>query len=185
MKLVVGLGNPGRKYQGTRHNIGYEVVADLARRFGTGAARSSFQGEVVDASVQGERLILLSPHTFMNASGASVVAARDFYKLGHAELLVVCDDFNLPLARLRIRTKGSSGGQKGLEDIIRRLGGDDIGRLRIGIGQPADGWDAVDYVLGKFSKAERPEIEAAIWRAGEAVVVWARDGVEACMNQYN
>ncbi len=107
MKLVVGLGNPGRKYQGTRHNIGYEVVADITRRFGTGAARSNFQGEVVDASVHGERLVLLSTHTFMNASGASVLAARDFYKLRNAELLIVCDDFNLPLAKLRIPMKGS------------------------------------------------------------------------------
>lgn len=94
MKLVVGLGNPGRKYQGTRHNVGYEVVTDLARRFGAGAARSNFQGEVVDASIQGERLVLLSPQTFMNASGASVLAARDFYKLHNTELLIVCDDFN-------------------------------------------------------------------------------------------
>jgi PTH1 family peptidyl-tRNA hydrolase len=185
MKLVVGLGNPGRKYQGTRHNIGYEVVAELTRRFGAGATRSSFQGEVVDASVQGERLMLLSPHTFMNASGASVLAARDFYKLRHAELLIVCDDFNLPLARLRIRMKGSSGGQKGLEDIIRRLGGDDIGRLRIGIGSPPDGWDPADYVLGKFSKSERPEIDAAVWRAGDAVAVWVQHGIDECMSKYN
>jgi len=185
VKLVVGLGNPGRKYHATRHNVGYEVVADLARRFGAGAPRSNFQGEVVDAHVQGERLVLLSPHTFMNASGASVLAARDFYKLEHAELLVVCDDFSLPLARLRIRTKGSSGGQKGLEDIIRRLGRDDFGRLRIGIGQPPDGWDPADYVLGKFSKAERPEIDAAVWRAADAVAVWVRRGIDECMNEYN
>ena len=185
MKLVVGLGNPGRKYQGTRHNVGYEVVADLARRFGAGAARSNFQGDVVDASVQGERLVLLSPHTFMNASGASVLAARDFYKLRNAELLIVCDDFNLPLARLRIRTKGSSGGQKGLEDIIRRLGGDDVGRLRIGIGSPPDGWDPADYVLGKFNKTERPEIDAAVWRAADAVALWVRHGIDECMSKYN
>ena len=129
--------------------------------------------------------MLLSPQTFMNASGASVLAARDFYKLHNTELLIVCDDFNLPLARLRIRTKGSSGGQKGLDDIIRRLGGDDVARLRIGIGSPPNGWDPADYVLGKFNKVERPEIDAAVWRAADAVAVWVCRGIDECMSKYN
>ncbi|HEV3004866.1 MAG TPA: aminoacyl-tRNA hydrolase, partial [Pirellulales bacterium] len=152
---------------------------------GASAAKENFQGEVADAKIQGERVLLLWPQTFMNASGASVVAARDFYKLSSAELLVVCDDFNLPLGKLRIRTQGSSGGQKGLEDIIRRLGGDEVPRLRIGIGQPPDGWDPADYVLSKFNNNELPEIDAAIWRAADAVAIWVCDGAEACMNQYN
>lgn len=185
MKLVVGLGNPGRKYEGTRHNVGFEVLADLARRFGSGAARSNFHGDVIDARIHDERVVLLAPQTFMNRSGSSVVEARDFYKLDHQDLLVVCDDFNLPLARLRIRARGSAGGQKGLEDIIRRLGGDDVPRLRIGIGQAPDGWDPAEYVLAKFTKAERSVIEAAVWRAADAVTVWVREGVESCMNQYN
>jgi PTH1 family peptidyl-tRNA hydrolase len=179
------LGNPGRKYLGTRHNVGYEALTDLARRFGASSARSGFQGEVADATIAGERVLLLWPQTFMNASGASVVAARDFYKLSSDELLVVCDDFNLPLGKLRIRTKGSAGGQKGLDDVIRRLGGDDVPRLRIGIGQPPDGWSQVDFVLSKFSKEQRPEIDAAIWRAADAAVMWVSDGAEACMNQFN
>ncbi|HEV3005792.1 MAG TPA: aminoacyl-tRNA hydrolase, partial [Pirellulales bacterium] len=98
---MVGLGNPGRKYQGTRHNVGYDVLADLSRRFGASAAKAKFQGEVAEAKIHGERVLLLWPQTFMNASGASVVAAKDFYKLSTSELLVVCDDFNLPLAKLR------------------------------------------------------------------------------------
>lgn len=185
MKLVVGLGNPGRKYQATRHNIGYEVLWALARRFGTGSPKSSFQGEVVDAELGGVRTLLLWPYTFMNRSGQSVVQARDFYKLEHQELLIVCDDLNLPLSRLRVRAKGSSGGQKGLEDIIRALGNDEFPRLRVGIGQPPDGWDAVNYVLGKFSKAELAEIEVTVERAADAVVEWAREGIESCMNRYN
>lgn len=185
MKLVVGLGNPGRKYEGTRHNVGFEVLADLAKRFGQGAARSSFQAEVVDANLGGERVVLLCPQTFMNNSGASVVRARDFYKLENHELLVICDDFNLPLGRLRFRAKGSSGGQKGLDDIIRRLGSDEFARLRIGIGQPPESWDPADYVLGRFAKAERAEADAAVWRAADAAVAWVRDGIEKCMNQYN
>jgi len=185
MKLVVGLGNPGRKYQATRHNVGFEVIAELSRLFGGGQGRSNFQGETVDANLKGERALLLSPHTFMNKSGTSVVQARDFYKLANRDLLVVCDDLNLPLAKLRFRAKGSSGGQKGLDDIVRRLGGEDFARLRIGIGAPPDGWDAADYVLGKFAKAERSEIDAAIWRAADAVVAWAHEGVESCMNRFN
>lgn len=185
MKLVVGLGNPGRKYQATRHNIGYEVLWALARRFAAGSPKSSFQGEVADVELAGVRSLLLWPQTFMNRSGTSVVQARDFYKLDNQELLVVCDDFNLPLSRLRVRAKGSSGGQKGLEDIIRALGTDEFPRLRVGIGQPPDGWDAANYVLGKFSKAELAEMEVTVVRAADAVVDWVRDGVESCMNRYN
>lgn len=185
MKLVVGLGNPGRKYQATRHNIGYEVLWILARRFGAGPPKSSFQGEVLDAELGGVRSLLLWPHTFMNRSGQSVVQARDFYKLDNSEVLIVCDDLNLPLSRLRVRAKGSSGGQKGLQDIIRALGSDEVPRLRVGIGQPPEGWDAVNYVLGKFSKAELAEMEVTVQRAADAVLEWARGGIESCMNQYN
>ena len=183
--MVVGLGNPGQKYRATRHNVGFEVIAELARLFGGGPGRANFQGETIDVNLKGERAVLLTPLTFMNKSGTSVVRARDFYKLAHCDLLVVCDDLNLPLGKLRLRAKGSAGGQKGLEDIIRSLGGDDFPRLRIGIGQPPDGWDAADYVLGKFGKADRSEIDVAIGRAADAVTVWAREGVESCMNQFN
>jgi PTH1 family peptidyl-tRNA hydrolase len=185
MKLVVGLGNPGRKYAGTRHNVGFEVLADLARRFASGPPKTSFQGEVADVSLDGNRVVLLWPQTFMNRSGSSVVKARDFYKLTNQDVLVICDDFNLPAARLRFRAKGSAGGQKGLEDVIRCLGSDEFARLRIGIGAPPEGWETVDYVLGKFSKQELPDIEQAIGRAADAVVVWAREGIDHCMNQFN
>lgn len=185
MKLVVGLGNPGRRYEGTRHNVGFLVLAELARKFGLGGPRSKFRGEVVEADLDGQRALLLSPVTYMNLSGTSVQLAREFYKIPDEELLIICDDLNLPLGKLRFRAKGSSGGQKGLGDIIRRLGTEQIARLRIGVGSPPDGWDATDYVLGKFTKGELPEIEEAVWRAADAVAVWAREGVEHCMNQYN
>ncbi len=185
MKLVVGLGNPGRKYEDTRHNVGFDVVAEVARRHGSGKPKAKFSGEVVEANVEGEKVVLLCPATYMNRSGGSVLAARDFYKLGDDEVLIVCDDINLPLAKLRIRPKGSSGGQKGLADIIRRLGGDDISRLRVGVGAPPEGWDAAGYVLGKFTRKEQKEIEPAILSAADAVTVWARDGIATCMNQYN
>lgn len=183
--MVVGLGNPGRKYQATRHNIGYEVLWNLAKRFATGSPKSNFQGDLVDANLEGVRVLLLWPQTYMNRSGTCVVQVRDFYKLENSDLLVVCDDLNLPLARLRVRAKGSSGGQKGLEDIIRALGTDEFARLRVGIGSPPENWDAADYVLGKFNKQELAEVEVAIGRAADAVVEWARYGEGPCMNRYN
>ncbi len=185
MKLVVGLGNPGRRYQGTRHNVGYLVLAELARRFGTPPPRSRFHGEVVEADIEGEKALLLSPTTFMNLSGVSVQEAKSFYKLPNEDLLVLCDDLNLPVGKLRVRSRGSSGGQKGLDDIIERLGSDEFSRLRVGIGAAPDGWDWADYVLSKFTPEELPEIERAVGLAAEAVAVWARQGVESCMNQYN
>jgi PTH1 family peptidyl-tRNA hydrolase len=185
MKLVVGLGNPGRKYEGTRHNVGYMVLAELSRRGGSPRTRSAFQGETSEVTIGGERLLLAWPHTYMNRSGASVLAARDFYKLTNEELLIVCDDFNLPLARLRIRAAGSAGGQKGLADAIRVLGTEEVPRLRIGIGEAPPNWDAADYVLSKFTRQELPMIEEAVLRGAEAVESWALRGMQACMNEYN
>ena len=185
MKLIVGLGNPGRKYTGTRHNVGYEVVAELARRHGTGRAKSKFHGEVLEADLGGQRALLLSPVTYMNLSGTSVFAARDFYKLPLDQLLVVCDDINLPLGKLRFRAKGSAGGQKGLGNIMARLATEEFCRLRLGIGSPPENWDAADYVLSKFARQEKPIIEDGVSLAADAVIAWARDGIQDCMNQYN
>ena len=185
MKLVVGLGNPGRKYEGTRHNVGFDVLAELARRHGQGSPRSAFQGEVVEANLNGERALLLCPHTYMNRSGSSVVAARDFYKLAHEDLLIVCDDFHLPLGQLRVRAQGSAGGQKGLADIIRCLGTDDVPRLRFGIGEPPPRWNAADFVLSRFTGDESTDVQLSVARAADAVQTWARDGIQACMNQVN
>ncbi len=185
MKLVVGLGNPGKRYRGTRHNVGFDVLAELARSFGTGGVKSKFHAEVLEADIGGQKALLISPLTYMNNSGTSVWEAKNFYKIAEEDLLVVCDDLNLPLAKLRFRTKGSSGGQKGLEDIASRIGTDEFPRLRIGIGSPPDGWDWADYVLSKFTKEEIPDIEEAVRSAADAVVVWAKQGVGVCMDQYN
>jgi peptidyl-tRNA hydrolase, PTH1 family len=185
MKMIVGLGNPGRKYEATRHNVGWEVLAEFHRRFGRAAPRVRFQGELAEASVDDQQVWLLCPHTYMNRSGASVQPARDFYKLANEDLIVVCDDMNLPTGRLRFRAKGSSGGQKGLEDIIRRLGTDEFPRLRIGIDSPPPHWDAVGYVLGKFDSQQRPIMDQAIKLAADALADWARSGVQTCMNRYN
>jgi PTH1 family peptidyl-tRNA hydrolase len=185
MKLVVGLGNPGRRYEGTRHNIGFMVLGELARKYATDRPKLRFQGETVEADLDGQKAILLTPTTFMNLSGASVLAARDIYKIPHEDILIVCDDLNLPVAKLRMRAGGSAGGQKGLENIIRRLGDENIVRLRVGVGSAPEGWAWADYVLSKFAKEEIPLMEQALTRAAEAAVVWAREGVEVCMNRYN
>jgi PTH1 family peptidyl-tRNA hydrolase len=192
MKLIVGLGNPGRKYEGTRHNVGFEVLAELIKRYGTSNRRRAYQGEVVEGSIAGaagssvsERVLLLAPHTFMNLSGASALAAADFYKIEPADVLVVCDDMNLPLGKVRVRASGSAGGQKGLADVIRRLGTDEVPRLRIGIDRPPEGWQGTDYVLGKFTREESTEIALAIQHAADAAALWATAGIAACMNQYN
>lgn len=185
MKLVVGLGNPGRRYQGTRHNVGFVVLAELARKFAAGGPKAKFHGEVVEANLDGQRALLLSPLTYMNHSGTSVQEAKGFFKIPDDDLLVLCDDLNLSAGKLRFRAQGSSGGQKGLEDIVRRLGTEDFARLRIGIGSPPEGWDWADYVLSKFTEQEMPAIEEAVCKAADAAVVWAREGVEFCMNQYN
>ncbi|MBN2293926.1 MAG: aminoacyl-tRNA hydrolase [Pirellulales bacterium] len=185
MKLVVGLGNPGRKYKDTRHNVGYMVLAELARRYGSSSVRAKFHADVVEANIEGERALLLSPLTYMNLSGTSVVEAFGFYKLELEDILVICDDLNLPLGKLRIRAKGSSGGQKGLADIIDRLGSEQFARLRIGIGEPPSSWNAADFVLSKFNKQETTEIELAVQQATDAVARWARDGIDECMNRHN
>ena len=140
---------------------------------------------MVEAELGGQKALLLSPTTFMNLSGTSVQEAKSFYKLADEELLVICDDLNLPVGKLRFRARGSSGGQKGLEDIIRRLGTEEFSRLRIGVGTAPDGWDWADYVLSKFTPEELPVIEQAVGLAAEAVAVWAREGMETCMNRYN
>ena len=185
MKLVVGLGNPGRKYAGTRHNVGWQVLAELAKRHAASRPREKFHGELAEARIGEEAVYLLCPMTYMNESGKSVAAAVEFYKLELADLLVVCDDINLPIAKLRFRIKGSAGGQKGLNDILKRLATDEAPRLRIGVGSPPPGWDAADYVLGKFTADETPQIEEAVVKAADAVEVWVKEGAANCMNRYN
>lgn len=183
MKLVVGLGNPGSRYHGTRHNVGFAVTDYLATGVGVGPWRKRFQAQVAECPDGAETLLLIKPETFMNLSGNSVRQAIDFYKLSAAELLVVCDDIALPLGKLRVRAAGSHGGHNGLRDIEAHLGTSDYARLRIGVGAPDD--EAVGHVLGRFRPSEQPVIEDAIARAAAAVLVWSREGVASCMNKYN
>jgi PTH1 family peptidyl-tRNA hydrolase len=183
-KLVVGLGNPGSKYEGTRHNIGFEVVDRLASG-GSGTKFSrKFEGQIAEVEIDFRRVLLLKPETFMNLSGRSVIPALRFYKLEPVDLLVLCDDLNLPLGKLRIRKGGSDGGQKGLRDISAQLGTEDYARLRIGIGERGP-IDAADFVLSRFRSAERPIMDDALIAATQAVAVWVAQGADAAMNRFN
>jgi PTH1 family peptidyl-tRNA hydrolase len=184
MKIVVGLGNPGGRYDGTRHNVGFEVVNYLAAAPDAGRFQKRFQAQVGELFVDGEKLILVKPETFMNLSGRSVRQAVDFYQTDLADLLVVCDDINLPLGKLRVRSKGTHGGHNGLRDIQNHLGTTEYARLRIGVDAPNSD-DAVDHVLGRFKPGERAVIADAVAKAALAVLVWAKQGVQVCMNQYN
>jgi PTH1 family peptidyl-tRNA hydrolase len=186
MKLIVGLGNPGKQYQSTRHNIGFRVLDELAQKLGVQPRpKTSLRAELAEGQLDDEKLLLVWPQTFMNLSGQSVQPIRDFYKLTNADLLVICDDFNLPFSKLRFRKSGSSGGQKGLEDIIRRLGADDFCRLRIGLGSPSAGYDVTNFVLGKFTKEEQPIIDVAVARSVDGVKTWIKQGIDAAMLGYN
>jgi PTH1 family peptidyl-tRNA hydrolase len=185
MKLIVGLGNPGRKYEKTRHNVGFEVLDAVAKRWRAETAKEKFNGRVAGANVAGQPVLLVWPQTLMNRSGQSVAAAVGFYQLPLADLLVIGDDFNLPLGKLRFRGQGSAGGQKGLDDIIRRLGSEEFARLRVGIGPVPDAWEPADFVLGRFTASERAVIDDTIAQAAEAVECWVAEGIEAGMNRFN
>jgi len=184
MKLVVGLGNPGRQYAETRHNVGYRVVDRLAERWAIPCRRESFRGLIGEGHACGMSILLLKPTTFMNHSGRSVRDAWCFYTLEAGDLLVILDDMDLPLGRIRLRPAGSAGGHLGLSDIIVTLGRDDFARLRIGIGCNA-AREAVGHVLGRFEVEELPHVEPTVGRAAEAVECWITEGIEQAMNRYN
>jgi peptidyl-tRNA hydrolase, PTH1 family len=192
MKLVVGLGNPERSYFGTRHNVGFEVVDQLATRLGwtkpgdfDRMAKTKFDGLVFDGVVGNEKLVLLKPLTYMNLSGKSVQAAMAFYQLAPQDIMVVLDDLALPVGRLRLRGSGSSGGHNGLKDIERALASNEYPRLRIGIDPAPPRVAGRDYVLGKFTPEQRVLLEPALARACGAIVTWIDKGISAAMNQFN
>jgi PTH1 family peptidyl-tRNA hydrolase len=184
MKAVVGLGNPGSRYVGTRHNVGFAVIDLLAHSLPTGRFQTRFRSQVAESTLDGLRLLLVKPETFMNLSGGSVRELLDYHELALEDLLVVCDDINLPLGKLRVRRRGTHGGHNGLRDIQEHLSTTDYARLRIGVGFP-EGEETIDHVLGRFRRSEQKAIEDTLTLASQAVVFWAQRGTEACMNQYN
>ncbi len=186
MKLIVGLGNPGDKYKGTRHNIGFDVLDELAKRYATASRwQKKFEARVVEVQLGESKALLVAPQTFMNLSGRSVRTVMGFYKLTLSDLLLICDDMNLPVGHLRLRANGSAGGQNGLKDTIQQLGSSEFARLRFGVGRPSEGVDAVHHVLQPFSKTEQEIVEVGISKAANAVNAWVNDGIDSAMNQFN
>ncbi|MBI4717828.1 MAG: aminoacyl-tRNA hydrolase [Planctomycetes bacterium] len=183
MKLVVGLGNPGPKYAGTRHNIGFDVVDRLAARWNVSLRTEKFHAWFGDGDLRGVRAALLKPTTYMNRSGQAVVGALRFYQATAADLVVISDDLALPLGRLRMRGGGSSGCHLGLQDIIERLGTDQWCRLRLGIGAAVG--RAADYVLDRFDPPEAELVVRVVDRAADAIECWLEHGPDTAMTRYN
>ena len=188
MKLVVGLGNPGPEYDGTRHNVGFVVVDRLARRWGDPAAsvaRNRFSGLVVEAMIRDEKVLLLKPLTFMNVSGKAVAEALRFYKMSPADdLLVMVDDTALDCGSIRLKPGGGAGGHNGLSDISRLLGTDGWPRLRIGVDKPGP-IPLKNYVLGRFTPEQKPLVETSLGEAADAAACWASEGLATAMNRFN
>ena len=184
MKIIAGLGNPGREYQGTRHNVGFMLVDEVARQCGMECGQRKFKSLFGSGQIGGERCVILKPQTYMNLSGEAIWPVLAWFQIGMEDLLVVCDDFHRPIGKLRIRRGGGSGGHKGLGSIIESLGSDEFPRLRIGIGEAGQG-DPRDFVLSRFEKDESETMEGAVRVAVSAVETWIREGLESCMNKFN
>ncbi len=174
IKLVVGLGNPGREYERTRHNVGWWVIDELSERIGFSLNREKFKGLYGETRVNDQKVIFLKPLTYMNRSGESVSQFVRFFKLKPSEVLLIYDDLDLPLGKVRFREKGSSAGHRGVQSVIETLGTQEIPRIKIGIGRPATKEEVVDYVLSPFSEEELPQVKEAVKRAADCVEMLLR-----------
>ena len=183
MKIVVGLGNPGREYAATRHNLGFMVVDELARRHAAGERRNRFRSDLVEVFDGGDKIVLLKPRTFMNLSGAAVREAVNWYKTPLTDVLVVVDDIDLPFGSMRLRAKGGSGGHNGLKSIIAELGSDAIPRMRLGIGRGPG--HATRQVLSRFTSEEEQVLPSVLDAAADCVLDWERHGIIDAMNRCN
>lgn len=186
MYIIVGLGNPDRQYQNTRHNIGFDVIDVIAAKNNITVGERKHKALIGKGFVGGQKVVLVKPQTYMNLSGESVREVIDFYKIDEkTELIVISDDISLDVGQIRIRKKGSAGGHNGLKNIILHLGHDEFQRVKMGVGEKPQGYDLVDYVLGHFPKEEREVMDESAGRAADAVEVMITDGADAAMNQYN
>lgn len=183
MFLIVGLGNPEEKYDNTRHNIGFEAIDYIAKKYNIDINRKKFKGEYGEGFIENEKVILMKPTTYMNLSGECVREVIDFYKLTNEDILVIYDDISLDLGKIRIRRKGSAGGHNGIKSIIAHVGSDEFSRIKIGIGQPKG--DLVNYVLGKFSKEEKEVLEEVLEVSKLATDTIIREDINSAMNKYN
>ena len=186
MYLIVGLGNPGKQYEHTRHNVGFDTIDILAERYGIRIDTKKQKALCGKGVIEGKRVILAKPQTFMNLSGESVRTLIDFYKIDETEeLIVIYDDISLEPGKIRIRKKGSAGGHNGIKNIIAQLGTQNFQRVKVGVGEKPKGWDLADYVLGHFSKEDRGLVDDALKRVAGAVELMVQGEVDQAMNQFN
>lgn len=185
MYIIAGLGNPGKKYESTRHNVGFDVIDLLAEKHGIRVSRAKFKGSVGTGRISGQEVLLLKPATYMNLSGMSVLDAVEYYRIDFGNLLVIYDDADLEVGRIRIRKSGSAGTHNGMKSIIYQLQTEDFPRLRLGIGPVPEDRDLADFVLDRFPKEQEALMEEAKKRAVLAVETYLKDGVEAAMNMFN
>jgi len=183
--VIAGLGNPGRKYENTRHNVGFMTVDRLSEKFGIKVDRLRHKALTGEGMINGVRVLLAKPQTFMNLSGESIRDIVEYYRLPVGNLIVIYDDTDLPAGTIRIRPKGSSGTHNGMKSVIYHLQSDEFPRIRIGIGKAPEGWDLADFVLGKFTTDEAAVVSDCIGRAAEAAALIAEGNMEAAMNRYN
>jgi PTH1 family peptidyl-tRNA hydrolase len=186
MFIIVGLGNPGRDYTGTRHNIGFEAIDALADMAGCSVLEKKHKAMIGKGVIDGQKVILAKPQTYMNLSGESVRELMDYYKIDETEeLIIISDDISLDVGQLRVRKKGSAGGHNGLKNIILHLGHDEFMRVKVGVGEKPKGYDLADYVLGHFTGDEKKIMDQAAKDAAQAVRSIMNDGIESAMNKYN
>lgn len=185
MKIIVGLGNPGSKYAGTRHNIGFSVLDELAERHNIRIDTAKHKALVGKGMIGSEKVILVMPQTFMNLSGESVRAVMDFYKCTPEDIIVVYDDIDLDVGKLRIRQKGSAGGHNGMKNIIQHIGSQEFDRIRVGVGKKPDHMDLADYVLSRFGKEDLEDIRNSCSKACDAIEIIIESGAVAAMNKFN
>jgi len=186
VKAIIGLGNPGLRYAQTRHNVGFRVVDRLVEQMGWRWDERRAQALLATGNIDNEKVVLAKPETYMNNSGVAVAGLARWFKLAPADLLVICDDLDLPLGRVRLRAQGSAGGHHGLESIIAHLHTQQFPRLRVGIGRPANPrMETIDFVLGSTPREEREILGEAEARAAEAALAFVREGIERAMNRYN
>lgn len=185
LTAIVGLGNPGRKYESTRHNVGFSAIDILSAKYGIRVNRLKHKALTGDGIIKGEKVILVKPQTFMNLSGESINEIAEWYKLPMENLIVMYDDVDLPVGTIRIRPKGSSGTHNGMRSVIYQLRSDEFPRIRIGIGKAPEEWDLADYVLSRFNAEEAVKVAKSIERAAEAAAAIVQSGIETAMNLYN
>lgn len=183
--VIAGLGNPGSKYEGTKHNIGFDVVERLAKKYNIEVSKFKHKALVGDGTIAGKRVLLVKPQTFMNLSGESIREIVNFYKIPQDHFLVIYDDTSLPVSGVRIRAKGSHGGHNGIRNIIDQMGTNEFWRIKVGIGEKPNGWDLADYVLAKFNQDDLPMMEQGADKAVNAVELVLTRGIADAMNHIN